>query len=410
MDHASVTLIRSMVAGAACSLAVLLPFATPAAAGIGTGGGTNLPGAESAAAPPAPDLSGSSSASGEPVATTPANQDSVVEEAGLLRAPKLPTPLRRATDPVMTDLVGLGSPTPVAAIDGHIIVVRARGRRSELLDLRSGEPRILLSSTRAWGIPNVGRNADGHPVVIASPCAGVDAVVLRGEAPNCPLRMIDLTNGTSRAVPGSTGALQGDIAGTTVALVRRSGTRGVQLYRSTGGRMQAIAAPKLTRTGDGWVPALGRAIAGSVEAAALDVDARGRIAIVLDHRATRPQHSSGLFVRDEQGTWRRMVSINTTRPQFGLRGILGPQLSGDTVSAYVEGVITGPSFVARWTLAGQQTAKLSVRRSIGRATVLRDAALDGDRLVFVDWAPELPCGSEGAAPCGLRTVGPIPTP
>lgn len=408
MDSASVTLIRSTMRGAVCSLAVLLCLPALAAAGTGVGGGASVPGADTAAPPTATDLSGSTGGSAEPSATTPANQDSVVEEAGLLRAPTLLTPLRRPTDPAMTDLAGLATPSAVAAIDGHIVVVRARGRRSELVDLSTGEPRILLSSTRTWGVPNAGRDAAGRPVVIASPCAGVDAVVLQGEAPNCPLRLIDLTDGTSRAVPGSTGALQGDIAGGTIVLVRRSEARGVQLYRSTGGRVQAVATPRLDRAGDGWVPALGKAIRGSVQAGGLDVDTQGRIAVVLAHRANRPKHSAGLFVRDAAGSWRRMISINTTRPQLGIRDVLGPSLSGETVTAYVEGVINGPSFVARWTLAGAQTAKLSVRRSIGRATVLRDAAFDGRQLVFVDWAPELPCGSEGAPACGLRSVGPLP--
>jgi hypothetical protein len=77
------------------------------------------------------------------------------------------------------------------------------------------------------------------------------------------------------------------------------------------------------------------------------------------------------------------------------------------VRAYVEGVVDGPSFVGRWTTEGQSTTRFSIRRSIGRATILRDAAYDGERLLFVDWLPGLPCGSEGADACGLRAVGPI---
>ncbi len=156
-----------------------------------------------------------------------------------------------------------------------------------------------------------------------------------------------------------------------------------------------------------WPSTIGKPVPGSLTAGGIDVAADGRVAVVVEHRSRSPRFTSSLWLRATDGEWRRIVSINTPHDDLGVRRVLGPRLDDGGVRAYVEGVVDGPSFVGRWTGDGQSTTRFSIRRSIGRATILRDAAYDGDRMLFVDWLPGLPCGSEGADACGLRAVGPI---
>ncbi len=409
MPARRVTFVRAHALAASCAAI----FAGSALATVADrpdlDGGKALPGSELPTEPlPAPTSSVPSiTASSEPPA--PASQEATIVGASpAVKAPLLATPLRRASDPVTTDLAGLLRPTAIAAVDGHVIIVRPRGGRSELVDLSDpSSPRILLSSTRAFGTPNGGHDAAGRPVVIASPCAGADEVVLLRRDPNCPLRVVDLASGVSRAVPNSTGALQGDIEGEQVAFVRQSPQVGFRLYAGQGTSIRPVALPKMGAGAPGWPSTIGTPLAGSLKAGGIDVAADGRVAIVIEHRARRPLFTSSLWVRAAEGSWHRVISVNTPREDFGLRRVLGPRLDEAGVRGYVEGVVEGPSFVGRWTNEGQSTSRFSIRRSIGRATILRDAAYDGERLLFVDWLPGLPCGAEGADACGLRAVGPI---
>jgi hypothetical protein len=409
MPSRRVTLLRAraLTTGVA---AVLAGATWSTAAEPDRDGGMALPGTTLPGEPlPAPTSSVPSAlASTDP--TTPASQDAtIVGATTAIKAPPLATPLRRETDPLAQDLVGLVRPSAIAAIDGHVVLVRPRGGRSELVDVANPEqPRILLSSTRAFGVPNAGRDADGHPVVVASPCAGADDVVLQHRDPNCPLRVVDLTTGVSRAIAGSTGALQGDVSGVQVAFTRQSPQVGFRLYvGNVGSAARPVALPAMTPGAPNWPSTIGTPAAGSLTAAALDVAADGRVAVVIEHRAKAPRFTSSLWVRDAAVAWHREVSVNTPHDDLGVRRVLGPQLDDGGVRAYVEGVVDGPSFVGRWTIDGQTTTRTSVRRSIGRATIVRDAALDGDRMVFVDWLPGLPCGAEGANACGLRAVAPL---
>lgn len=403
-----VTLVRARALAACCAVLVGTSAVT-AAADTGDGGGARLPGDTLPTEPISAPTSSVPSAIESTTPTTPATQDAtIVGATSAVTAPVLATPLRRATDPVSTDLAGLLRPSTIAAVDGHVVIVRPRGGRSELVDIADPtDPHILLSSTRAFGAPNGGHDAQGHPVVVASPCAGTDDVVLQHKDPNCPLRVVDLTTGISSAVPGSTGALQGDIAGGAVIFARQSPQVGVRLYLGNGSTARPVALPRMGRGTPNWPSTIGDPIAGSLRANGIDVDASGRVAVVLEHRAKAPQYTSSLWVREADGSWHREVSVNTPRDDLGVRHVLGPQLDAGGVRAYVEGVVDGPSFVARWTDAGQSTTRYSIRRSIGRATILRDAAYDGTRMLFVDWLPGLPCGAEGANACGLRAVGPI---
>lgn len=372
-------------------------------------GGMALPGSELPAEPlPAPTSSVPSlQEAAEP--TAPASQEAtIVGATPTITAPALATPLRRSTDPVTTDLAGLVRPSAIAAVDGHVVIVRPRGGRSELVDLTDpASPRILLSSTRVFGAPNGGHDAAGRPVVVASPCAGTDEVVLQRRDPNCPLRVVDLASGVSRAVPNSTGALQGDLEGDRVAFVRQSPKVGFRLYTGQGNTIRPAALPSMGPGARDWPATLGRPVPGSFTAGAIDVAADGRVAVVVEHRSRAPRFTSSLWLRSASAQWRRIVSVNTPRDDLGVRRVLGPRLDDRGVRAYVEGVVEGPSFVGRWSDEGESTSRFSIRRSIGRATILRDAAYDGERMLFVDWLPGLPCGAEGADACGLRAVGPI---
>lgn len=323
--------------------------------------------------------------------------------------PILATQARRPEDPVAQDLAALIEPSPVAAIDGHVVYTRQHMGRTELVDVANpASPRILLSGTRVFGAPAAGEDGRGRPVAVLSTCAGTEEVVMQGQAPRCPLRAVDLVDGSSRALPSTTGALSGDLAGDQLVFTRRGGTDGVRLYLASGnGLARAVALPRLGRTGDGWLPAHGKPLAGGVRVSALDVDATGRIAVVLEYRAKAPAYSSSLWVRSAEGRWRRITTLGTRLKGQGARQVLAPQLDDGGVRAYVEGLVETPSFAGRWTEEGAVTAQQSVRRSIGRATILHSAAYDADRLVFVDWLPGVPCGSEGALACGLRALGPV---
>jgi hypothetical protein len=411
MAACRVTLVRARTL-TACGVALLASAAVAAAAEPtpDLDGGMALPGATLPGEPlPAPTSSVPSAI--EPVEpTTPATQEgTIVGSTAAVAAPPLATPLRRESDPVTQDLVGLLRPSAIAAVDGHVVIVRPRGGRSELVDVADpARPRILLSSTRAFGTPNGGHDAQGRPVVVASPCAGTDEVVLLHRDPNCPLRVVDLTTGVSSAVPGSTGALQGDVERGRVAFTRQSPQVGFRLYVGSGGAIPTpVALPKMAPGAPNWPSTIGTPAKGSLSAGALDVAGDGRVAVVIEHRSRRPRFTSSLWVRDASAAWHRQVSVNTPHDDLGVRRVLGPRLDDGGVRAYVEGVVDGPSFVGRWTIAGQSTTRFSIRRSIGRATIVRDAAYDGERLVFVDWLPGLPCGSVGANACGLRAVGPI---
>jgi len=408
MSARRVTYVRTR-ALAACFTLLLTGSALAAEADDIPTGGMRLPGSELPGEPLPAAASSVPSAVDPTTPTTPATQEAIIVGATpAVKVPPLAAPLRRPTDPATQDLAGLLRPTGIAAVDGHVVVVRPRGGRSELVDLTDpSDPRILLSSTRAFGTPNGGHGPDGHPVVVASPCAGADDVVLLHRDPNCPLRVVDLVTGVSSAVPGSTGALQGDVAGTQVVFTRQSPVAGVRLYVGDGGTAHPAALPTMRRGTPNWPSTLTQPDPGSLTAGGLDIAADGRLAIVFEHRSLAPRFTSSLWVRDAAASWHREVSVTTPHDDLGVRRVLGPQLDAGGVKAYVEGVVDGPSFVAHWTDAGQSTSRFSIRRSIGRATILRDAAYDGDRLLFVDWLPGLPCGAQGAKACGLRAVGPI---
>lgn len=409
MPARRVTFVRAHMLAASCALLLGGAAVATGAEVSDLDGGMALPGNELPSEPiPAP-TSSVPSLDASALPTTPATQEAtIVGATPAVRAPALATPLRRSTDPVTTDLAGLMRPSAIAAVDGHVVIVRPRGGRSELADLTDpSDPRILLSSTRAFGAPNGGHDAAGRPVVIASPCAGTDEVVLLRRDPNCPLRVVDLGTGVSRAVPYSTGALQGDMEGDRIAFIRQSPKVGFRLYAGQGTAIRPVALPKMGPGAPNWPSTIGTPVPGSFTAGGIDVAADGRVAVVVDHRARAPRFTSSLWVREPSADWHRIVSVNTPHDDLGVRRVLGPRLDDGGVRAYVEGVVDGPSFVARWTTAGQSTTRFSIRRSIGRATILRDAAYDGERLLFVDWLPGLPCGSEGADACGLRAVGPL---
>ncbi len=378
-------------------------------------GGAHLPGgAESAVpAPSSGPLVGPGAAEGPPATAPAADSANQAEPVALVPSPPampvLASAARKVDDPIPTDVAALSTPSMIAAIDGHVVIVRQRMSRSELVDLAEpSSPRVLLSSTRPFGMPQAGRDAAGRAVIVASPCAGADAVVRLGQAPRCPLRAIDALTGASRPLPGTTGALAGDLAGERLVFTRRSPSAGVRLYESAAGAAaQVVELPQLGKPGDGWTAASGKPAPGSLRAGGFDVDPAGRLAIVLEYVAAKPEFSSGLWVRQATLGWHRLTTIGTTFAGLGTRHVMGPNLDATGAIAYVEGVIEAPSFVGRWDDDGTATFRLSVRRSIGRSTILRDTAFDRGRLLFVDWLPGAPCGSEGALACGLRALGPV---
>lgn len=392
-------------------LATLLVAApVSAAASVDSTGGAALPGGALPSVPdtvPLPVLPNGNATTGTTLpgpdaATQPAEQAAFSER--LPRMPVLANVTRRPEDPITEDLAPLSFPTPVVAIDGHVVIVRPHMGRSELVDLADpARERVLLVSTRTFGVPSAGRNAAGQPVIVVSPCAGTDEVVLEGEVPRCPLRVIDLTTGASEPLSSTTGALAGDLAGTRLAFTRASPVDGVRLYLSDGAGATPATLPVLDR----GIQAPGKPLRSSVRVPALDVDAAGRLAIVVEHRSKRPIASSSLWLRSAAGAWRRLTSVATTFRGQGTRRVLGPALDGTGVSAYVEGVVDAPSFVAHWSDTAQVTTKTSLRRTIGRSTILASAAFDADRLVFIDWLPGAPCGSEDALACGLRRASPV---
>lgn len=398
MFGGGVTLLRGAALRASLGVfaGVILGVGTPTAAAVT--GGADLPGGGSSPPPAVVP---------EPAATEPATQVALTPPSPAL--PVLATQSRRPEDPIAQDLAALIEPSPVAAVAGHVVYTRPHMGRTELIDAGgTGDPRILVSGTRAFGAPSAGLGPGDAPVAVLSTCAGVDAVVYGRQAPKCPLRAVDLTTGTSRALGATTGALLGDLSADTLAFTRRGGTGGVRLYLATGGAAaKAIALPTLGKVGDGWLPTHGVPIPGSVQITALDVDDTGRIAAVIEYRSKQPVHSSSLWLRSAAGVWSRLATLGTHVAGQGTRQILAPQLDETGVRAYVEGIVETPSFAGHWSDAGAATAKVSVRRSIGRATILHSAAYDGDRLVFVDWLPGVPCGSEGALACGLRALGPV---
>lgn len=383
----------------ACALAGVVPAATAAP----VGGGASLPADAGAVDPIVPEQPAAPVA--EPVST--------LSPAAAL-APTIP-PLqavrRRADDPLVTDLAALNTPSVVVVAGGRVLVVRERGGRSELVDHTDpAAPRILLSGTRRFGVPHAGQDAAGRAVVVLSPCAGGTDVTLGGAAPRCPLRAVDVVTGASRPLPGTTGALAGDLDGAVTVFTRGAALDGARLYATTGrGGARPLRLP-LTPGVAAKVRGTTRPLAGTLRLPAFDVRA-GSVALVTEYRDGRGRATAALWLGSSAGAaWRRAAVVATAATGQGAPSVLGPQLRDGGVTAYVEGVVDRPSFVGRWSAAGALTAKLSVRRSIGRATILRGAALLGDRLVFVDWLPGVPCGSEGAPACGLRSVAPLSLP
>ncbi len=392
------TLLRSAVSRTLGTLAVAAALSLSPPVHAATGG-ASVPGVGAGTAVPEPAPA---------VEPAPQAAEQVTLARPIPAIPVLATPSRRAEDPATRDLAALAQPSSIAAVDGHVVYVRQHMGRTELVDVGDpGNPRILLSGTREFGVPIAGHDSGGHPVVVLSTCAGTEEVVQQGQAPRCPLRSVDLTDGTSQPLPATTGAFAGDLAGDQLVFSRRGGKDGTRLYESDGSSAKLLPLPRLGRSGDGWLPSHGKPVGGSVRVSALDVGADGRIAAVIEYAAKKPAYSSSLWVRSAAGSWRRITTLGTQRTGLGTRQVFAPSLVEGGVQAYVEGIIETPSFVGRWTDAGAQTAKLSLRRSIGRATILHSAAYDGNRLVFVDWLPGVPCGSEGALACGLRAAGPI---
>ncbi|MBJ7472307.1 MAG: hypothetical protein JHD16_13455 [Solirubrobacteraceae bacterium] len=407
MSVGGVTLLRSAALRCTGTFTAGLVLAAPITTAAASPGGAPLPASEhaTASAPAAAPLPG-----GEPTpsaaATQPAAQVALTPPLPAL--PALATQSRRPSDPATSDLAALIEPSPIAAVDGHVVYVRQHMGRTELVDVADpSRPRVLLSGTREFGVPSAGRDAAGRPVVVVSPCAGTEEVLMMGQAPRCPLRAVDLVDGTSRALPATTGAMSGDLAGDRLVFTRRSGSAGTHLYASEGGSARAVTLPRLGRTGDGWLPSHGVPKPGTIRIAGLDASADGRIAAVIEYRSKTPAHSSSLWLRSASGEWRRVTTLGTSFAGLGTRHVLAPALDDGGVRAYVEGIVETPSFVARWSDAGALTTKLSLRRSIGRTTILHGAAYDGDRLLFVDWLPGVPCGSEDALACGLRAAAPI---
>lgn len=411
MPPLRVILLR-VVACAALGAGALTTSAGASTGGAGIPGGLAAASAVPAENAPAGDLPGAATA--DPSATAASTTASTADLAATQLAPQTPalpvlaTASRRPTDPVTQDLAALSAPTPIAAVDGHVVIVRPRGGLSDLVDIGiPTSPRTLLTSTRTFGTPHAGHDASGHPVVVVSPCAGATATADNGQTPRCPLRSIDLVTGASVALPGTTGALAGDLAGDRLLFTRTSPQAGVRLYASAaGGTAQPIDLPPLLGRGVAGTAA-SKPVAGSLRATAFDVDAAGRVAVVLEYIAHSPTFSSTLWTRSAAGAWSRVVNVNTGFAGLGTRHVLGPLLDATGVSAYVEGVVETPSYLGHWTADGTSTSQTSLRRSIGRATILGATAFDSGRLVFVDWSPGDPCGSEGALACGLRSVGPV---
>lgn len=400
MFGGGVTLLRCAARRVPHGLAIAAgTLALTGSSASAAGGGAELPGG---ALPAQPTPAAAPAPSGEP-----ASQVTLARATPAL--PVLATQSRRPEDPVARDLAALIEPSPVAAVAGHVVFTQPHMGSTELVDVGpSGAQRVVLSGTRAFGDPAGGLDERNRPIAVLSTCAGADEVVFGRRAPKCPLRAVDLTDGTSRALAATTGALRGDLAGTTLAFTRRGGVGGTRLYLAArGGAPKAIPLPTLGRPGDGWLPAHGTPVPGTVEVTALDVDRDGRLAVVIEYRAKQPVHSSSLWLRSAAGEWSRLTTLGTHLYGQGTRQVLAPQLDDGGVRAYVEGIVETPSFAGRWTDDGTAAAKVSIRRSIGRATILHSAAYDGDRLVFVDWLPGVPCGSEGALACGLRALGPV---
>ncbi|MDQ8045114.1 MAG: hypothetical protein AAGC46_16420 [Solirubrobacteraceae bacterium] len=411
MPPLRVILLRA-AAWAALGAGALAPPAVAATGGAGVPGGLQPSSAAPAESAPAGDIPSATPNDPSAVAASTTSSSADVATTQLVPQPAalpiLATAARRPTDPVTQDLAALSSPTPLAAIDGHVVVVRARGTMSELVDLGiPTSPRVLLASTRVFGTPHAGRDANGRPVIVVSPCAGSSATADDGQTPRCPLRTVDLQSAVSAALPGTTGALAGDLAGTHLVFSRTSPQTGVRLYEATvGGAARPIALPPLLGTGIASTPAT-KPVAGSVRATSFDVDDTGRLAVVLEYIARSPTYSSTLWLRSAAGAWTRLVAANTGFAGLGTRHVLGPRLDATGVSAYVEGVVETPSYLGHWTADGTSSSQTSLRRSIGRATIVNATAYDSGRLLFEDWSPGDPCGSEGALACGLRSVGPV---
>lgn len=393
----------SLLAAATLLIAGALLPAAALAGPRGNPGGTPLPdlAPASAAAPEGPVVSPDAPVfAATQAASPPQHLDALV-----------PLPLRsnrRDGDPFARDLGALPRPSAIAAIDGHVVAVRQLGLGSQLVDLADpGTPRLLLASTRRFGAPSAGRDAAGRPVIVISPCAGDDEILHQALQPNCPLRAIDLRSGASRPLRGTTGALSGDLSGRRLVFTRLSPTAGVRLYESDGMATTAVAMPRIGRPGDGWRPIHGTPLPGGVRPGGLDVDNEGRVAIVLEYGARSPRFSSGLWLQRADGSWRLASSVTTTRTATGSRHVLAPTLTNGGVLAYLEGVVEQPSFVGGWSDEGAPTLRRSLRRTIGRSTILHAAALDGERLVFVDWMPGAPCGAPDAPICGVREAAPL---
>lgn len=320
--------------------------------------------------------------------------------------PALAAVRRRDGDPVVVDLAPLFTPSVVVATGGRLLVTRFRGGRSELVDVTTpGQHRILLSGTRRFGVPHGGRDADGRAVVVLSPCAGDSAVTLGGQQPRCPLRAVDVLTGSSRPLSGTTGAIAGDVEGAALSFTRGSVSSGVRLYRATVGGAARTAKLPVSPVSPSAARGTSKPVAGTLRVSALDTDG-GRLALVADYRDGRKRAVSELWLHTG-ASWRRLTAVASMHTGQGSPHVLGPTLSAAGVTAYVEGVVDRPSFVGRWAANGALETKLSLRRSIGRATILHGAAIEGDRLVFVDWLPGVPCGGAEAPACGLRSVGPL---
>lgn len=281
----------------------------------------------------------------------------------------------------------------VAAGGGHVVATRPTAAGSDLLALEAGaEPRIIRSFGGRLGRPTVGTDAKGRWVVVVSPCAKEDTRLVERTVGSCALQVVDIETGRSTPLTGSAGAYLGDLDRGRSVVARRSTSVGVRVTLAptkTGGRSTSLPVahvyPRLTtkqvKEAQGYPLRM-------LFVDALDLRGGSVAATVFVGMSNGGDGGASFLLRSDAGRRWAVLDRSSYGGASGIRRVFrAPEMTRTGVRAFFDGGDNEPSYVGRWTRAGDPTKSVPVRPSI-----VQDAAFDGDRLVTSS-VPFFGCGT-----------------
>jgi hypothetical protein len=308
-----------------------------------------------------------------------------------------------AAKPVVLDPNASAARTRVAAGGGHVVSMQAtEDGGSSLFELVAGSaPRLLqhFKGDLAW--PEVGTDAGGHLVVVASPCSTQDQPL---PLPPCSLVAVNIATGKSATVANSKGAYIGDLDHGRAVVARRSADVGVRIAlgpAKKGGASTPLPFASVLR------PSVDRAREYQATRYVDSIDlSGGTIAATLlagDDDGGQGGDSQLIRRAVTGSAWSELAHSGYGGASGILRVFRAATVTPTGIRAFYDGGDNDQSYVARWSAAGTLVKKLTARFRVADG-----AAFDGDHLVAVE-AVSVACQEEElVADCPVESIGPYP--